>query len=399
MAGHHGLKVRAVMAFHQCGSRPGDPCWIPLPRWVLEEMDAEPNLAYTDRIGQRSKEYISLSCDNLPVLNGRSPIQAYSDFMRSFRDNFKDFLGSVITEVQVGMGPAGELRYPSCSSEKLKRPNSAPELGEFQCYDKYMLASLRACANKVGMHELGYGGLLRASSLFQNVEETNFFRSDGCWNTDYGRFFLEWYSGMLLLHGERLCIVTKAIFLQTGVKVSAKIAGIHGHYHTCSHPSELTAGYYNTLTRNGYLPVALLFSKYKMFLCCTCFDMQDGEEDGSSKSSPEGFLRQLVYAARMHNLSVSGENSITRLDDRSLKQVIRSSRLYSVGAHEASLSFNYVRMDRHLFDPHNWPRFTRFVRQMSDAKTFQAKLDFSGRERRLYSMSATDKVIRSFVYH
>lgn len=39
-------------------------------------------------------------------------------------------------EVQIGMGPAGDLRYPSCPSEKLMQPTSGPELGEFQCYDK-----------------------------------------------------------------------------------------------------------------------------------------------------------------------------------------------------------------------------------------------------------------------
>lgn len=42
-------------------------------------------------------EYISLGCDILPVLRGRSPVQAYTDFMRSFRDAFRPLLGDVIT--------------------------------------------------------------------------------------------------------------------------------------------------------------------------------------------------------------------------------------------------------------------------------------------------------------
>lgn len=126
-------------------------------------MDKEPDLAYSDKYGRRNKEYISLGCDMLPFLRGRTPIQAYSDFMRSFRDTFRDFLGVIITvslwpmvcmllilfsivflhrrsfalkEIQVGMGPAGELRYPSCPTEKLIRPGNEPELGEFQSYDK-----------------------------------------------------------------------------------------------------------------------------------------------------------------------------------------------------------------------------------------------------------------------
>lgn len=60
-------------------------------------MEKEPDLAYSDRFGRRNKEYISLGCDALSVLKGRSPIQAYSDFMRSFRDTFRDFLGVIVT--------------------------------------------------------------------------------------------------------------------------------------------------------------------------------------------------------------------------------------------------------------------------------------------------------------
>ncbi|XP_009403535.2 beta-amylase 3, chloroplastic [Musa acuminata AAA Group] len=389
MARRCGLKVRAIIAFHQWGTGPGDPCWIPLPQWVLKEMDKEPDLAFSDRFGRRNKEYISLGCDVLPVLRGRSPIQAYSDFMRSFRDTFKDFLGVVVTEIQVGMGPAGELTYPFCPTEKLIRASTAAELGEFQCYDKYMLASLSACARNIGMRVWGYGTPLDASDFLKNPVETGFFRSDGSWNTPYGPFFLEWYSGLLLHHGERLCITTGAIFLGTGVKISAKVGGMHWQYGTNSHPTEATTtGYYNTVIRDGYLPILRMFARHRMTLCCTCFDLLDSEEKNNSRSSPETFLRQLLCAARMCNLPLTGENSFARLDDASLNQVIYNSRLYYGGAYETSLSFNYVRMNRNLFDSHNWNRFTRFMRRMSNNQTFQARLDSRGSESFLSSISA-----------
>lgn len=38
--------------------------------------------------------------------------------------------------IQVGMGPAGELRYPSYPLQKQAWTWRKPELGEFQCYDK-----------------------------------------------------------------------------------------------------------------------------------------------------------------------------------------------------------------------------------------------------------------------
>lgn len=71
-------------------------CSIPLPPWVLEEISKNPDLVYTDKSGRRNPEYISLGCDDVAVLRGRTPIQVYSDFMRSFRERFKDYIGGVV---------------------------------------------------------------------------------------------------------------------------------------------------------------------------------------------------------------------------------------------------------------------------------------------------------------
>ncbi|KAJ8555904.1 hypothetical protein K7X08_013400 [Anisodus acutangulus] len=385
-----GLKVRAVMAFHQCGTGPDDPFWIPLPRWVCEEMNKDPDLAYSDRFGRRNMEYISLGCDVLPVLHGRSPIQAYTEFMRSFRDTFIPFLGGVITGIQVGMGPAGELRYPSCPMKKLAWTWRSRELGEFQCYDKYMLASLNACAGEIGMREWANGGPIGASNLMQDPESTEFFKSDGSWNTPYGEFFLAWYSGMLLLHGERICREAETIFRGLEVNLSGKVAGIHWHYGTQSHPSELTAGYYNTSIRDGLLPIARLFGRYGFTMCCTCFEMQDAEEQQMNPvSSPEGFVKQLLLAARICDIPLQGENSASSLDDESFQQVLRMSKFYSDGPGTPTFSFNFVRMDKNLFEYRNWVSFTRFVRQMSDVKSFRAKLGFGEGDMPLSSLSAS----------
>lgn len=64
---------------------------------MLEEIQKNPDLAYADKFGRRNMEYISLGCDTLPVLRGRSPLQAYADFMRNFRDTFGHFIGFIIT--------------------------------------------------------------------------------------------------------------------------------------------------------------------------------------------------------------------------------------------------------------------------------------------------------------
>lgn len=72
---------------------------IPLPKWAVEEIDKDPDLAYTDQWGRRNHEYLSLGCDTLPVLKGRTPVQCYADFMRAFRDNFKNAIGDTIVVI------------------------------------------------------------------------------------------------------------------------------------------------------------------------------------------------------------------------------------------------------------------------------------------------------------
>ena len=45
------------------------------------------------------------------------------------------------------------------------------------------------------------------------MQETGFFRSwGGSWATPYGQFFLSWYSGVLIAHGERLVSMAASIF-------------------------------------------------------------------------------------------------------------------------------------------------------------------------------------------
>lgn len=68
-----------------------------LPEWVADAADADPDVLFTDRSGHRRVGCLSFAVDELPVLLGKSPLQAYEAFFRSFADEFNDFLGSTIT--------------------------------------------------------------------------------------------------------------------------------------------------------------------------------------------------------------------------------------------------------------------------------------------------------------
>jgi beta-amylase len=53
--------------------------------------------------------------------------------MSAFANEFSDVLGSVITEVQVGLGPAGEMRYPSYQNKYWNFPG----VGEYPFVDHF----------------------------------------------------------------------------------------------------------------------------------------------------------------------------------------------------------------------------------------------------------------------
>jgi beta-amylase len=60
--------------------------------------------------------------------------------------------GRTITDVCIGCGPCGELRYPSYPENRRETRSSQwlfPGVGEFQCYDFHALTSLRGAPFEV----------------------------------------------------------------------------------------------------------------------------------------------------------------------------------------------------------------------------------------------------------
>ena len=194
------------------------PPKVPLPGWARS---VGGSVFYTDREGNVDFEYISLGADNAAIFQGRTPIGIYTDYMTNFRDNVLSKSLDVITKVfgitrlltpsitaslthtshlsAVSMGPAGELRYPSY------RFNAYPGVGEFQCYDAYMLANLKQAAAAVGHPEWGNGGPDNAGRYQDQPSQTGFWSENTVDNyaSPYGQFFLGWYSNMLIAHGNR----------------------------------------------------------------------------------------------------------------------------------------------------------------------------------------------------
>lgn len=80
-----------------------------------------------------------------------------------------------------------------------------------------MLADLRAAARAAGHPEWGHGGPHDAGHYNSRSWETGFFVSQGGnWQTEYGHFFLSWYSGLLVRHARRILGVAAEVLNKPG---------------------------------------------------------------------------------------------------------------------------------------------------------------------------------------
>ena len=230
------------------------------------------------------------------MFNGRTPIDVYQDFMQAFASKFAKYLqDGTITEIQVGMGPAGELRYPSYQLDRWQFCG----VGAFQCYDDNALADLAKAAAAAGNPDWGHGGPNNAGDYNSRPSNTQFFSTGGYNNfqSDYGQFFLGWYSGALKDHGNRVLGAAASVFsAYSGVAIAGKISGIHWWYKDISHAAELTAGYFNTDNHNAYQEIAEdVFAKHGAVIDFTCLEMRDNEQPSDCDCGPYELVQQVGY--------------------------------------------------------------------------------------------------------
>ena len=379
-----GLKVQAVMSFHACGANVGDVVEIPLPDWVLEAGKKDPDLFFTDQYGYRNPECISLWADNAATLAGRTPLNTYKDFMISFRNTFKAELGTTLTEITVGCGPCGELRYPAYPENRFAQKASQwrfPGIGEFQCYDQRSLLSLSRAASEAGHIEWGGSGPHDTGGYNNLPFETGFFRYDGgSWDSEYGSFFLSWYSSELVNHGDRMLEMTKRVFDRRGVTLAIKCAGVHWWYNVRSHAAELTAGYFNTRAgefvpeRDGYAPIVRVCKKHGARLNFTCVEMHDSDHPWYCYCGPEGLLRQIRSACARFDVPFAGENALCRFDQAAYDKIIKNcagegndEEMWREGTMVPPMAcFTFLRFNAELFSPFAFESFRVFVQRMRD---------------------------------
>lgn len=324
ICGQIGLKVSAILSFHSCGCNIGDVN-IPLPKEVVETAKAN-GAFYMDKRKFSGEEYITLGADHAHIFKGRRTApQLYHDFMRSFVDNFLDFK-DVIVSVEIGMGPCGELRYPSYPYRD--DVWCFPHIGEFQCFDPYMLMNMVVEFGD-DYHTLSDKLINETGNYNQLPQYTQFFHpEDGIPNDPLRERFVRWYSQCLLNHGKYILGIAVRVLRRLEVSVVAKVAGIHWQYLN-GHAAEITAGYYNfmpgeVVTLKRMFPQAYeSFVKdsfyYKLAEICetlhvdidyTCFELTHHSMSPRTGSHPEKLFQQVLTALSLNGVWMRGENAL-----------------------------------------------------------------------------------------
>ncbi len=336
-----GLKWVPILSFHQCGGNVGDTISVPLPSWIWSEFGAKTpsgsaeSLKYKSEQGNTSQEYLSVWADHIVVDHYATVMK---DFQTHFAGKAKD-----IAEVNISLGPAGELRYPSYNSHD--QHTGYPTRGALQAYSDLAQSSFKE-------HALAqYGGIeglrkawsipdLTADAIKPPSEADGFFKRGDHFNTQYGRDFFDWYNQSLINHGQKVMSTALDVFGQRtspfyGIDLGAKIPGVHwrvgewqgGNVILGDRMAELNAGlirtsrgdWDNNSDGRGYRPMLSMFSSLQPAIpgtgsrvvpFFTAVEMPDGVDGLGKKTMPNTLSKWVGEEASRQGLFLKGENAL-----------------------------------------------------------------------------------------
>ncbi|KAK8857914.1 beta-amylase [Tritrichomonas musculus] len=338
------LKIIPVLSFHKCGGNVGDNVNIPIPSFVFSNQ-VKPY--FVDRQNQINDEYISFSYDTIKV-GDRTPLEMYRDFMLAFCQNFQEYLDSnTIVEIEVGLGPCGELRYPSYLLSRW----TYPACGAFQSYDQQFKEYFKKDAAAAGHPE--WNSPPTDTGDYYSYPGSSSFWSNG-FKSDFGKFYQEWYAKQLIDHGSNVLRIAREVFTTT--RLSAKISGIHWQFMTECRCAEATAGFYMSNGHDGYKDIVEMFKRHNVDVCFTCLEMTG--QDQSAKSDPGALVNKILQVTKQVGLHFEGENALERYDWGAYNQIL-------YWASQGLSAFTYLRMTDTLMNSYdNWNAFTNFANQM-----------------------------------
>ena len=325
-----GLDIAPILSFHQAGGNVGDDYTSLLPSWLWEKYAGTTHrgvLLGPTGLQHRSEQGNS-SAESVQGWADRVVIGEYRDFTRAFEDQYGDRYAEEVVEVNVSLGPSGELRYPSYNQHD--EGTGYPTRGALQAYSPLAVRDLQhQVLRRYGSLEevnRAWGTDLRSvAEIAPPADADAFFTSLAYRDTQYGRDFVDWYNGSLVDHGER---VLRTVIRTLGndfpeAAIGYKVPGIHWSMTNPAHPraAEVTTGLVQTsvdldswASGHGYQRIVELANRFdggprEVVLHFTALEMDD------SDVAPQYSLAQTLVGwigdfAHRAGVEVKGENAL-----------------------------------------------------------------------------------------
>lgn len=320
----NGLNWVPILSFHQAGGNVNDDFSQMLPLWVWGKIlsthkgiNSIRDLQYISETEDASMEYISLWADDFII-----PL--YEIFMEGFKKEFQDTVW-MTEEINISMGTAGELRYPSFNSHDW---GEFPNRGTLQCYSSlakndFIDSMQKKYTNIDALNDTWNTKYNSFDEVSPPKNPSYFFENNDYFNTKYGRDFIFWYNDALLKHGKRILNLSFKVFSNDefeNVDIGFKIPGIHWNISNPQLPrvSEITAGLISSHSKlskyndNEYSEMLNRIVKdewkNRLVIHFTCLEMKNDNNQGYSRA--EDLVAWMAEAAFDNKIRIMGENAL-----------------------------------------------------------------------------------------
>ncbi|SDC87370.1 Glycosyl hydrolase family 14 [Geodermatophilus telluris] len=325
-----GLDLAPILSFHQCGGNVGDDYTSLLPEWLWQKYAGrsfqgvqlgEFGLQHRSEQGNHSRESVQGWADQV-VMN------EYRDFTRAFEDRYGERYAEDVVEINVSLGPSGELRYPSYNQHDTG--TGYPTRGALQSYSPlavrdFQKTTIQRYGSLEAVNAAWGTGYTAQDQITPPQDADAFFSSHAYLDTQYGRDFVDWYNGSLVDHGER---VLRTVIRTLGddfpqADIGYKVPGIHWSMTNPEHPraTEVTTGLIQTsvdvdswATGHGYQRIVELANRFdggprEVVVHFTALEMDD-QDYAPQYSLAETLVHWFGDYAFRAGVAVKGENAL-----------------------------------------------------------------------------------------
>lgn len=322
----HELEWIPIMSFHQCGGNVGDDCDIPIPSWIWDSMEGASarDLKFKSEQGNYSSETLSF----WQTSEVKDKIyQQYNEFMQAFQLKYAEHADK-IQELNISMGPAGELRYPSYNSHDIG--SGYPTRGAIQGFNALALNDFRMFLLDKYEHIEALNDSW--NSTYSNFEQINIsvdfekvFSNKTHLKTGKARDYLTWYHESLIKHGEAMLKAAHDSFdgAFLAIPIAYKIPGIHwliAKKDGYARSAEIAAGlvppvHYDASNVHGYYNILSLAKNFEalnareVIVHFTALEMSDTPQ-APAFSKAKTLVKWIGEGAHKLNIKVKGENAL-----------------------------------------------------------------------------------------